>query len=316
MALVAVAGAVTYLLLLDQGWGPLARKTVLWSMMVGLAAGSLGRPLRHGLGLVRDWAPLIVALGAYDIVRKSADEVNSHVAVGSLVNWEKTLSFGLTPARFLFELVGRDRPLLVALPMDIVWMSHFFVPLLLAGWLWVRHREVYHFYASLTCALFVLAVSMYLLMPSAPPWFAAANGYGHELADLVRTSGSGLESLGVEFVTTNMQRGVNSANPFAALPSLHAGCSIVVAATLSRKVPGFRWKRVIWLYPAAMAFTVVSTGEHYLIDVWASIPFIWLAWRAAEWLGPRWGAVGARYIDGVTRAGSAPAVARPDSTAG
>ena len=157
---------------------------------------------------------------------------------------------------------------------------------------------------------------MYLVMPSAPPWYAAANGFGHELADLVRTSGSGLESLGIEFVTTNMERGINSANPFAALPSLHAGCSIVVAAVLSRRVPGFRWPRAIWLYPAAMAFTIVSTGEHYLIDVWAAVPFIWLAWKAADWLAPRWGSIGRTYIDGVTPAASAPAAVPQDSAAG
>jgi membrane-associated phospholipid phosphatase len=51
----------------------------------------------------------------------------------------------------------------------------------------------------------------------------------------------------------------------AAIPSLHAGYALLFSLYLWRMVP--RWSRpVLAVYPVAMAFALVYTGEHYVVD--------------------------------------------------
>jgi membrane-associated phospholipid phosphatase len=61
------------------------------------------------------------------------------------------------------------------------------------------------------------------------------------------------------------EKGQTYANNVAAMPSLHAGYALLVTLYLWRLVP--RWARpVLALYPAAMAFALVYSGEHYVVD--------------------------------------------------
>jgi membrane-associated phospholipid phosphatase len=51
------------------------------------------------------------------------------------------------------------------------------------------------------------------------------------------------------------------------MPSLHAGFSLLIALYLGNIV-GRRWVRVaLLLYPLAMGFALVYSGEHYFLDV-------------------------------------------------
>jgi membrane-associated phospholipid phosphatase len=73
-------------------------------------------------------------------------------------------------------------------------------------------------------------------------------------------------------------------NQVAAMPSLHAGLAILVAAYLiSRLRSPWRWLMV--LYPIAMSFMLVYYAEHYVVDIIAGgicVAAVMLGWSAWE----------------------------------
>ena len=114
---------------------------------------------------------------------------------------------------------------------------------------------------------------MYVVYPAAPP---RLSGLG--FADTV-TDNAGInlssESLGSLY------------NPFAAVPSLHFGYALLVGGVvfaLARR----RWVRWIGAaYPPFMLFTIVATGNHFLLDAAAGGLVTVLAFVAARRLaGP------------------------------
>lgn len=55
-------------------------------------------------------------------------------------------------------------------------------------------------------------------------------------------------------------------NLVAAIPSLHAGLTAGVAAFLWYRV-NRKWRPLLVAYPLIMAFTLVYTAEHYVVDI-------------------------------------------------
>ena len=101
-----------------------------------------------------------------------------------------------------------------------------------------------------------------------------------------RLSGLGWRVLGLDFLDTVQSRGQQEGNTVAAMPSLHAGAATLVAA--------FFWagrgplaRLLLLAYPLAMAFALVLTGEHYVVDVLVGILLAALAVLTVTWSG-RW----------------------------
>jgi PAP2 superfamily. len=61
------------------------------------------------------------------------------------------------------------------------------------------------------------------------------------------------------------EKGQSYANSVAAIPSLHAAFAMLISLYLWRYV-NRGWRVLLALYPVAMAFSLVYTGEHYAID--------------------------------------------------
>jgi hypothetical protein len=277
----AAGAALAYLVLLSRGWSPISSGTVLLVVVAALVGAGIGRPWRHTARLALEWSPLFVALWAYDMARRRADEAGRAVAMLGPIRIERALFLGHLPTNWLFETLGRVRTPFLSIPFDLIWISHFFVPLGLAGVLWVRNRRLYATYAVATCLMMLMAVVVFTVQPTAPPWYAAQHG----LLNATRTIGQGFHSMGIDFVATNMAKGTHSANPFAAIPSLHTGYSLLVAYVLARHVEGTRgrrWSVLFYLYPLAMMTTLVASGEHYVIDCIIAVPVVAVAWRSAQ----------------------------------
>jgi membrane-associated phospholipid phosphatase len=81
-------------------------------------------------------------------------------------------------------------------------------------------------------------------------------------------------------------------NPYAAIPSLHAGYSVLVFLFLLTLAWNTRWRWLAMLgvlYPLAQSFAVVYTGNHYVVDLLigavyaAAVLFgVWWLWRRLE----------------------------------
>ncbi len=115
-------------------------------------------------------------------------------------------------------------------------------------------------------SLFVLltfaALVTYALYPAVPPWMASQNGYLPPTAKIIDEmwthvrfgNGSGIFSGTGHF-----------ADPVAAVPSLHAAYPMLLVLFFWKSVGRWRW--LLALYPIAMAFTLVYTAEHFVIDI-------------------------------------------------
>jgi hypothetical protein len=118
-------------------------------------------------------------------------------------------------------------------------------------WLGIRHRDLYRRLRTLLFTSLGLAVIGYVFYPTAPPRLVPGLG----IADTVGLSSHDTGSVaGIRF------------NPYAAMPSMHVGWSVLVG------IFGFRAARSKWLkaffvaHPVLMVLTVTATGNHYFVD--------------------------------------------------
>jgi membrane-associated phospholipid phosphatase len=104
----------------------------------------------------------------------------------------------------------------------------------------------------------VLGLVGYAALPTAPPRMFPEFGFVDTLASL-GTPNHG--SLLVEM----------TANPYAAMPSLHAAVALLVGVVLACLVRPL-WLKVLWLlWPAWVWFAVMATANHFWLDIAAGV---------------------------------------------
>jgi PAP2 superfamily protein len=250
---------------------------------LGLAAVILGR----GRLFLRDWVPFIGLFFAYELMRGYADNLGISVHVGDVVALERALFFGSVPTavlqQWLHPATGVD---VLAVVGTIFYFLHFPLPIAVGFFLWLRRRRLYYDYVAALIVLSMAAFVTYLLLPVAPPWYAARDGLlpgvtylkDQGFTDLARLFGFEGRYL---FSYTVYQF---NPNLVAAFPSLHAGYPFL-AFLFARRAFG----RVGWLmlaYSACVWFAIVYLADHYVIDIVAGLAYA----AAAYWLvlhGPR-----------------------------
>ncbi|WP_459546783.1 phosphatase PAP2 family protein [Nocardia sp. X0981] len=249
----------------------------LW-IIVGVAAYNPGRPWREYLRILVDWVPLISALVIYDHTRGIADGLGMPVRVAELVSAEKWLFGGTIPTVRLQEQLIHDgvQPWWT-LFTGMVYTSHFVVPWLVAAIFYVQSRERWSKYMRRIVLLSYLGLLTYVLLPAAPPWFAARTGVIP--GEIHRSTGFGFHL--VDFDISGNWLAAQG-NPVAALPSLHAAFALLVSITLWPLVGHWWWKVPLALFPPAMAFTLVYGGEHYVVDVLAGWAYVGVTILLAE----------------------------------
>ncbi|MGU3291600.1 phosphatase PAP2 family protein [Williamsia sp. M5A3_1d] len=293
-AAIAVWFAVMVWQFTEQGLAFDRTRLILW-MCLGLAAASIGR--RRVITVIIDWLPFAGVLLLYDLTRNVAQWM------GMPTHWHLApdadhLLFGVNPTVWLQSHIKDASPPWWEVITSIVYVSYFVVPYVVAGALWLRDRTAWRRYAVAFVATTFLALVGYTLVPGAPPW-AAARCTAEQVVDnprdppcmyseippasggllgpvtpsdpgaapyVERISARGWDVLNVKAASTLLTVGQSKANLVAAIPSLHAGLTMLLAL--------FMWPRVRALgrslfvgYALVMAFTLVYTGEHYVFDI-------------------------------------------------
>lgn len=256
---------------------PVQRELVIAWVCGALACNSIGRHPREILQIVIDWLPIVLVLCAYDLTRGAADSLGIGVHVHPMIDFDRAVFFGEVPTEWLQARLYE--PGVVNwwdVAFTLIYTSYFIVPFALAGILWVRDRLAFLRFTKRLVTLALAGVATYVAFPAAPPWMAAEMGL---LDEVHRTTAEGWRVLGVGTAGL-FSKGQTSANMVAAVPSLHSAFTALVAMFLWGRV-GRRWRPLLALYPLAMGFTLIATGEHYFFDVllgWLYAGGVMAAW--------------------------------------
>ncbi len=135
----------------------------------------------------------------------------------------------------------------------IYFWGHMPVVILVAAWLYTSHRTAYFVSRNAFLASGAIGVIIYWLFPVAPPRLIPFAGFIDTMAAFDR-------------VGYNAQEAKAFVNPFAAVPSLHFGWSLLLAVVIAwvARRPWAYAVAVVW--PIAMFFAVVMTGNHFILD--------------------------------------------------
>ena len=263
MALVAYAAFVV-------GWWkvnglPLERLQVLGWVAGGLFIASVGRPDGGLVRIVRDWVPLAMILAAYDLTRGVADTLGMPVQREVLVRLERIVAWGRIPSVVAQERLGPyTGPVRWwEVGVSLVYLSHFIVPFVVMGALWIGDRPGFRRYRNALLALTAMGLLTYVLVPAAPPWMASRDGL---IGPIRRVILRGMDPFGLDLGPMLVKYGPRFGNAVAALPSLHAGWSTLTALFFARRTRR-RWWALLAAYPLAMSVALVISGEHYVLDV-------------------------------------------------
>ncbi|WP_162277416.1 phosphatase PAP2 family protein [Mycolicibacterium rutilum] len=287
------------------------RELVLLYIATGLLAASIGQG-RKMLYVIRDWLPFALVLIAYDLSRGAADMIGRPTLWEWPVEVDRWLFAGTVPTVWLQEQLKQGHPPWWEIVLSCVYMSFFILPYVVAGVLWLRDREEWKAFVRLFVGLNFVGLLIYALVPAAPPWAAArctpadvaggpadarcmfrsARGVpdGGVLGAMQssqdganpwieRIVGRGWGNLNMHTASALLDAGQASVNLVAAIPSLHAGMTAAIAAFLWHRVHG-AWRPLLAAYVLMMAFTLVYTAEHYVIDIllgWALAAAVILA---------------------------------------
>ncbi len=304
------------------------RISVLWSFAIFLCIASVGKPWREWRRTAIDLGLFVGMWLAYDESRGIADGLGMPIQVESVRNIDRFLFFGndgpvVLQERFLAP-AGTVRWYDVI--ASCVYYSHFIVPPVVLGILWWRNRDEWVRYMRRFATVIFIACTMFVLLPTAPPWMAAGGSDKPEfqfsaLEPIRRPTGNGWRHLGLESFVEAWDTGRDWANEVAAMPSLHSAYALFVVVFFWPRIRPV-WARIALLsYPLIMAVALMYFGEHYFADAlagWATVGIAFFAWNRIE---ARWATAepedvnvddsslaGGEHLDSNTDAG------QPDST--
>ncbi len=131
------------------------------------------------------------------------------------------------------------------------WNSEFTVLCVTLLWVYLRRHERFVRFRNTILLANMIGLVGYVFVPTAPPWMFPSFGF-------------------VDGVNHHSLVGA-LANPYAAMPSLHAADALIVGIVLFG-VCRHWWSKAIWaLWPAWVWFCVLATANHFWLDVLAGI---------------------------------------------
>jgi hypothetical protein len=174
----------------------------------------------------------------------------------------------LEQALHLDPELGLDRWLaghhtLAALLSEYYDNAHWGLTFVLLAYLWWRRADIYRPLRNALVLVNLIGFAVFWRYPVAPPRMLGG------FTDVVSSTNA--------FGNFHGGALASHANEVAAMPSLHMAWAAWCALALWRMSPR-RWVRSLALaYPCVTAFTVVATGNHFLLDLLAGLATLALA---------------------------------------
>jgi membrane-associated phospholipid phosphatase len=212
--------------------------------------------------LPRGWAHLafqfVIWMGfyvAYQVARGAADR--DVVTAFRNGEWVAETEHGIgTLFEPALQRVVDTSSILVFLTSYTYWLSQFAVVGATLLWVYFRHHERFAGFRNWIIVANLVGLVGYVLMPTAPPRMFPEWGFIDTLS---------------QYSSINHDSGLISfaSNPYAAMPSLHAMDALIVGVVMAGLCRSWAAKALWLAWPAWVAFAVMSTGNHYWLDVLA-----------------------------------------------
>jgi diacylglycerol O-acyltransferase / wax synthase len=170
--------------------------------------------------------------------------------------------------------------------------AHFVVTLGLLGWLWWRRADIYRPLRNSLVLVNLLAFIAFWLYPVAPPRMLAG------FVDVVESTHA--------FGSFHGGSLASHADELAAMPSLHIAWAVWCSLALWRMSARRLVRALAIVYPCVTAFTVIATGNHFVLDMLGGLLAIGLSVAIVQFVERRWasrtlhvGIAGGERPDGV-----------------
>ena len=212
-------------------------------------------------------ATIVAGYLGYALVRLAvkASRTSAFAHAAQLWQAERAMHLNIEPS--LNHLAAASPALAEATGYYYGLLNFIITPLVLA-WLYLRRPAAFGPLRSALVLSTTAANLVFWTWPAAPPRFAVPG-----MTDvLVRYHilGSG-DPHGPDGLV----------NLYAAMPSLHVAWAAWCAAAVVIATRG-RWRHLAWLYPAATAFVVLASANHFVLDVAAGLAVMTLGLLAAR----------------------------------
>ena len=207
---------------------------------------------------------------AYKMPNDDAEALERRVKVAYPVKADRFIGGGTTPTLRLQRALGTPGSFKAWEKLLVV--SHwvwFAFPHGTVLYLLFRRPEKFPAGAARVYATFDIGLLGYWLIPTAPPWYAAAEGLMEDgrTPELRRM----MVEYGEHFWRSGWAPlyGVLGGNPLAAMPSLHFATSVTAAHVLAET--GTVAGSLGWTYTLLLGLALVYLGEHYVVDLAAGL---------------------------------------------
>jgi membrane-associated phospholipid phosphatase len=168
-----------------------------------------------------------------------------------IINFERLLHVFIEPSIQSWTLKAHWLTVIA----DFTYLNaHYLVTIGALVFIYLRRNQSFYFVRNMFLIAMAIGLVGYALYPTAPPRLLPEWGF----TDTIQ-----------QFTGITVERGAGSAllNLYAAVPSMHVCFAMMIGVPMSLLVK--RWPaKLAWrLYPVAITFVVVATGNHYLTDV-------------------------------------------------
>ena len=216
-----------------------------------------------------DWMPFASMVLAYEAMRALVQGDGIAPQVTALADAEIWIFAGHDPNQVLQQAVSGSALHLLAVAATVVYFCHFAVPPVVGLALWITDRTQYLRFVTALFGMCMAAFALFVLVPTAPPWYAAQHGALRGVTDLIVSQHTLPGFLSHYYSSLDP-------NPTAAFPSLHAAFPILGWLALRRVYPRGSW--ILFGWALLVFLSVVFLGEHYVIDVAAGVALAAAAW--------------------------------------
>jgi membrane-associated phospholipid phosphatase len=231
-----------------------------------LTAGRAGLASQAGL-----WFAFVFG---YQLVQAGAGRDRGQALANGLgvARLEGDLVHGLVELRL--QELARDSGILDAFVAFTYWSSEFAVVALALLWVYLRRPWAFPRFRNTLIVTNLIALLGFYAFPTAPPRKFATLGFVDTMKD-AGTPGHGRGLLPLP------------SNQYAAMPSLHSADAVIVGVGLALLVRSRPLKAILLLWPLAVWFSVLATGNHFWLDIVGGVVVAAMGGLAVTALGRR-----------------------------